>query len=414
MPQGRSNTAFLPGIFNFKREVMTGMASVRISVNRLRPGMFVVDPGVSWLEEPHLYTREGMIADQDEIDRIITQGFAEVCYDPIRSLRAEVLGRKTDIQTSLAEEIHMARGAYTAAYDHVKGFMQNAASGRVDVASIEPCLASLVQSIIRNSGALLSLANLKGLGDYTYRHSVNVAVFSVAFARYLGVQGDDLRMVGIAGLFHDYGKALLPAHILNAPRRLNAKELEITRSHVLLGYEKLKDSLAFSPEILGGILQHHERHDGSGYPYGLSGDEIGLYGRIISICDVYDALASKRVYKDAVHPKHALGTLFKMGDSAWAPGYAEHFIKMIGIFPIGTCVLLSNGQKGVVCHSDPVFPSLPCVLLIKDRNSCITPYKILDLSRQKRITVNRSLSKTETASWDVPQLLDFAEEIQMH
>ena len=372
--------------------------------------MFLVNPGISWLAEPTLYQQEGLIASQDEIRAIAREGYAEACYDPIRSQILRNLETPPAPQTPLSEEIYAARGAFSAAYGHVKSFMQSAASGNVEVTAIEPCLNEIMKSVARNRNALLLLANLKNLDDYMYRHSVNVAIFSVSFAQYLGLDAEEQRQIGIAALFHDYGKALLPANILNAPRKLSADEMQIMRSHVACGHEKLQATGKFSGEVLEGILQHHERHDGTGYPNRLSGDQISMYGRIISICDVYDALASKRVYKDAIHPKHALGTLFKMGESAWAPGYAEHFIKMVGIFPIGTAVVLSNGQKGIVCHSDPFAPSLPRVLLVRDRGHGVKPLRTIDLWRQKSISVNRSLSKTETAHWDITSLLDYAHE----
>ena len=395
---------------NPRCEVTIGMASVRISITRLKPGMFVVDAGISWIDEPHLYQKEGLVTSEAEIKTIRRQGFDEACYDPTRSQLQAPAEEKSVPQTPLSDEIYAARGAFSAAYGHVKSFMQSAASGNVEVATVEPCLGSIMKSVVRNRNALLLLANLKSLDDYMYRHSVNVAIFSVAFGQYLGLEDEELRLIGIAALFHDYGKALLPPTILNAPRKLNASEMQIMRTHVERGYEKLRNSGKFPNEVLAAILQHHERHDGSGYPNRLAGEEIGLYGRIISICDVYDALASKRVYKDAIHPKHALGTLFKMSENAWAPGFAEHFIKMVGIFPIGTAVLLSNGQKGIVCHSDPLAPSLPRVLLVRDCEHGVKPLRMLDLSRQKTISVNRSLSKTETAYWDIPMLLDSANE----
>jgi len=372
--------------------------------------MFLVNPGISWLAEPNLYQQEGFIASQDEIRAITRQGYAEACYDPIRSQIVRNLESPPAPQTPLTEEICAARGAFSAAYGHVKSFMQSAASGTIEVTAVEPCLSAIKKSIVRNRNALLLLANLKSLDDYMYRHSVNVAIFAVSFAQYLGMDDEEQRQIGIAALFHDYGKALLPANILNAPRKLNADEMQIMHSHVELGHAKLQATGKFSAEVLEGILQHHERHDGTGYPYNLSGDQIGIFGRIISICDVYDALASKRVYKDAIHPKHALGTLFKMGENAWAPGYAEHFIKMVGIFPIGTAVVLSNGQKGIVCHSDPYAPSLPRVLLVKDCEHGVRPLRTIDLWRQKSISVNRSLSKIETAYWDIAALLDSAHE----
>ena len=397
-------------LITFRCEVTIGMASVRISIARLKPGMHVVDAGVSWIEEPRLYQKEGLIVSEAEIRGIKRQGFAEVCYDPTRSQIQAQPEEESVPQTPLSDEIYAARGAFSAAYGHVRSFMQSAASGNVEVAAVEPCLGSIVKSVARNRNALLLLANLKNMDDYMYRHSVNVAIFAVAFGQYLGLEGEELRLIGIAALFHDYGKALLPANILNAPRSLNPSEMQIMRTHVERGYEKLRSSGKFPQEVLSAILQHHERHDGSGYPNMLAGDEIGLYGRIISICDVYDALASKRVYKDAIHPKHALGTLFKMSENAWAPGFAEHFIKMVGIFPIGTAVLLSNGQKGIVCHSEPLSPSLPRVLLVRDCEHGVRPLRMFDLSRQKTIGVNRSLSKTETAYWDIPTLLDSANE----
>ena len=395
-------------LITFRCEVTFGMASVRISISRLKPGMFVVDAGISWIEEPHLYQQEGFITSEAEIKAIKRQGFAEACYDPTRSQIQSSPEEKTVPQTPLSDEIYVARGAFSAAYGHVRKFMQSAASGSVEVAAVEPCLSSIVKSVARNRNALLLLANLKNLDDYMFRHSVNVAIFAVSFGQYLGLEEEELRLIGIAAMFHDYGKALLPAAILNAPRKLNASEMQIMRTHVERGYEKLRSSGKFPQEVLSAILQHHERHDGSGYPYKLAGDDIGLYGRILSICDVYDALASKRVYKDAIHPKHALGTLFKMSENAWAPGFAEHFIKMVGIFPIGTAVLLSNGQKGIVCHSEPLAPSLPRVLLVRDCENGVRPLRLFDLSRQKTISVNRSLSKTETAYWDIPSLLDAA------
>ena len=403
------------GVFapNLQMRSDVGMASVRISIARLKPGMFVADAGVSWIAEPHLYQKEGLVTSEAEIKAIIRQGFAEVCYDPTRSQIQALPEEKTAPQTPLSAEIYVARGTFSAAYGHVKAFMQSAASGNVEVATVEPCLNSIVKSVARNRNALLLLANLKNMDDYMYRHSVNVAIFAVSFGQYLGLEDEELRLIGMAALFHDYGKALLPATILNAPRMLDANEMQIMRSHVERGYEKLRSSGKFPQQVLSAILQHHERHDGSGYPHKLVGDEIGLYGRIISICDVYDALASKRVYKDAIHPKHALGTLFKMSENAWAPGFAEHFIKMVGIFPIGTAVLLSNGQKGIVCHSEPLAPSLPRVLLVRDCENGVRPLRLFDLSRQKTISVNRSLSKTETAYWDIPSLLDAANEEEL-
>ena len=129
------------------------MASVRISIARLKPGMFVVDAGISWIDEPHLYQKEGLVTSEAEIKTIRRQGFAEACYDPTRSQLQAPAEEKSVPQTPLSDEIYAARGAFSAAYGHVKSFMQSAASGNVEVATVEPCLGSIMKSVVRNRNA---------------------------------------------------------------------------------------------------------------------------------------------------------------------------------------------------------------------------------------------------------------------
>ena len=347
----------------------------------------------------------------DEINGIILQGFAEAYYDPDRSCDENAAAPQPN--TPLAVELQNATRIYEDAYENVKNFLEAARGGALDLTFARPLVGDMIKSLSRNVDALVTLSLLKKTDEYTYAHSVNVTIFAVAFANFLGMPDDRLHNVGLAGLLHDYGKALIPNEILTAPRSLTFQEFEVMRSHVLLGVEKIKQFSSVEQEAIEGIAQHHEKHNGTGYPNRLSGKQIGVFGRILSLSDVYDALSSKRVYKGALPPNKALGMMYKMRGQAWAPGYVERFIKMVGIFPIGTAVLLSNGQKGIVCHSDPLSPSLPRVLLVRNCEHGVRPLRLLDLSRQKTIGVNRSLSKTETAYWDIPTLLDAANEEEM-
>lgn len=146
----------------------------------------------------------------------------------------------------------------------------------------------------------------------------------------------DLYAVGMAGLLHDYGKALVPAAILNAPRALKPWEMEIMHSHVLRGYERLKADKAIAPEVLLGVLQHHEKFNGTGYPYGLAGNDISLYGRVLSLSDVYDALTSWRVYKRPLSPHQVLAIMYQMRGQAWTPQDVDLFVKFMGIYPVGS------------------------------------------------------------------------------
>ena len=339
------------------------MPAERIPIANLKPGMYVLNPGISWINAPLLYMREGLVADQAEIDGIIQQGFTEVIHDPERAVPTYEPGGA--LPRVFSRHIAQAQRAHAAAYAHVKAAMTSGVCDSADIAGAEPCVKSIILALKRNANAMLTLANLKGRDEYTYRHSVNVAIFAVAFARHMGLTDQQQQLAGMAGLFHDYGKALVPREILNAPRTLSPPEFAVMRSHVLLGYDALRKIPNIAPEILEGTAQHHEMHDGLGYPYGLKGSAIGLFGRIISICDVYDALSSRRVYKAALCPSHALAIMYKMNGTAWPLGFADSFIRMVGVFPLGTAVKLSDGRMGLISSCDPDSPTRPTVIIVR-------------------------------------------------
>lgn len=244
------------------------MAVVKITISEIKPGMFIVNPGISWMKAPLLYMQEGLITSREEINHIIKQGFSEAYHDPDRFRRMEAFAEDPDTDdtiwatprgplVSLDEELEQARLVYADSFNHVKSFMQAAQGGALDMAASQPYVESIVNSLNRNLDALISLSKLKSSDEYTYTHSVNVTIFAVAYAHYLGLSEEKLHLVGMAGLFHDFGKAFIPQEILNAPRTLTLKEQEIMQSHVLLGYNKLKKVEGMQSEILQGVVQHH-------------------------------------------------------------------------------------------------------------------------------------------------------------
>ena len=379
------------------------MPLIKIPVSTLRPGMYIVDPGISWLKAPLLYMQEGILSSKDEINSIILQGFAEAYYDPERSRNEDASAPVPN--SPLAVELLKANKIYEEAYESVKNFLESARGGAIDLTFAQPLVGDIIKSLSRNVDALVTLSLLKKTDEYTYAHSVNVTIFAVAFASFLGMPEERLHNVGLAGLLHDYGKALIPNEILTAPRSLTFQEFEIMRSHVALGIEKIKQFSSVDQEAIQGIAQHHEKHNGTGYPYRLSGKQIGVFGRKHSLSDVYDALSSKRVYKGALPPNKALGMMYKMRGQAWAPGYVERFIKMVGIFPVGTAVELSNDHRGIVCRSNPNFPAQPCVLVAQDPSGREIQPQFIDLTRYIGLRITRSLSAAESALFDIPLLL---------
>ena len=381
-----------------------------VSVNNLRPGMYIVDTGASWVDHPYLYSKKGLIKSQAEITEIIHQGFAEAYYDPEQSNivpeeKISLDGVKTTKtvppSVSLVEELEEAEQTYAECVNHAKAFMLEARTGHVELESSRPLVHSIIDSVNRNADAMTSLAKIKHYDEYTFAHCVNVSIFSVAFGKYLGFSEQDLYLLGMAGLFHDLGKMMVPVEILNAPRRLTDEEFAIIKQHAKLGEDCLSTVKGVEPEILQGAGQHHERHDGSGYPYGLVGKAISPFGRLLSVADCYDALSAKRVYKDPMPPTKALSLMFEMRNGAWAPGLVEHFIKMIGIYPVGTPVALTQGFKGVIAKTNPAQPLHPVAAVVKTPSGKgIVPPKTVDLAKHLELKITQPLSDSEAKDID--------------
>lgn len=387
-----------------------------IALSDAVPGMYIVNPGISWLESPLLYAQEGFLATQSAISDIARQGYTEVCHDPSRFRQCHDLddglstanipwpGQSVSA-ASLGDEIPRARATYADAFEHIQDLMQDTQVKPVDMAASRPYIEAVIQSLSRNRDALIALTKLKKSDQCAHTHSVNVAILSIAYAQYLGLPKDKLPLVGLAGLFHDYGKIFIPQAILNAPRKLTPAERTVMQAHVELGFAHLARDKDANHEILQGVMQHHERYNGTGYPNRLKGNTISIYGLILSLSDHYDALSSQRVYKEPMPANVALAVMYKMRSQVWAPGYVERFIKMLGIYPAGTPVQLSNGERGVVCHSNPDFPALPTVIIALSPDGKSIRPQLRDLSEQPGLEIERSLAGTDAEQMDIGLLL---------
>ena len=241
----------------------------------------------------------------------------------------------------------------------------------------------LTASIIRNPDALLCLTQLKNRDTYTSRHSVNVCIFALAFGLYIGIPREELYVLGIGALLHDVGKMRLPSAVLNKPGRLTEEEFSLVKTHPLLSRDILSGCGDITEKALGIALLHHERVDGSGYPYGYKGREIPLFARMVSIIDVYDAITSDRVYHAAASPLDALRNLYNWRYRSFDNRLVEKFIRCLGIYPLGTVVELSSGEVGIVIALNQEQRTKPLIKLLLDRNK--DPYVVgtlIDLALQ--------------------------------
>ena len=364
--------------------------------------MYIAESSLLLLDNPFLYSTEGLINSEQQIEEIFSQGYKEAVVDLDRSYKewAVLYGDSTEKlfhsftnkeiskslspppSTPLAEELPKASALYTEALVSTQRIMKNfKTNGILDVKAGSIVVEEIMGSVLRNASALQALSKLRNQDDYTFSHCVNVAMLTVMLARHLGGTGDDLFEAGMAGFFHDLGKVQMPPALLSAPRRLTAKEFSLIQRHPEIGYEQLRQlSGDISEDVCLAALEHHERTNGSGYPFGKSDDEISYLGKLVAIVDVYDALSSQRTYKAAVLPHKVLGMLYGMRDTDLHTEMTEHFILCMGIYPSGSVVRLNSGEICVVTQVNQQKPLSPQVLAVRDSRNFPISAKNIDLA----------------------------------
>lgn len=359
----------------------------QIAIESVQPGMFILD--VKSQEETKAGTRAGCsgLATPEMIRTLATRGCTSVYIDISRSessvftngmTAADNLGHPDssrmkerasaplERRCSFQEELPRAIKAYTEGvkYTHmVMTAMQT--EGRLEYGQGKNIVAGVLDSIEHNWDALVSLARLRATDGYLYRHCLSVCILVVFWARYSGKSREEALNAGLAALYHDIGKALVPKNILRSPRELSPEEYTFMREHSRLGYERLRRTKDFDKAMLAGVLLHHERNDGSGYPEGLEGEEIPELARMIGLCDIYDALTSRRPYKTAIFPHKALGVIYTMKDKELRNEDVSDFIRMLGIYPVGSVVELENGCLGVTTGYRFEEPAKPVITLLR-------------------------------------------------
>lgn len=230
----------------------------------------------------------------------------------------------------------------------------------------------LMRAIIENNAVAVDVNALKISDEYTFKHSVDVASMAMIIARNMKMGSMDIREVGLAGLVHDLGKSRIPIDMLNKPGRLTEEEFAVMKKHPVFSYEMLKDKPGISKQVLMGVLQHHEKMGGTGYPLGIRGNGISVFARILSVVDIYDALVTERPYKAAFTPRDAVEMLLAMSREL-DPDILHAFMNSVILYPVGTTLTLSNGEHVRVVENVSGQPMRPRVVEL-------TSGKIYDLA----------------------------------
>lgn len=243
---------------------------------------------------------------------------------------------------------------------------------------IEKLLGNIADEISRNKDIMVNILDLRAASEYTFYHSVNVCVLSMVLGVAIKLKKEDLCLLGISSLLHDMGKIYIPNKILDKPGELTTAEFDVIKQHPRNGYIYVKENLDTNSKVYVGIYQHHERYDGTGYPLNIKGNKISLFGRIIAIADVYDALVSDRPYRKSVLPSEGIEYIMGSGGTMFDANLAKILSTKVAPYPVGTCVKLSNDLIGIVVENYSSYCLRPSVRIIQNKDSLVTPF-LMDL-----------------------------------
>lgn len=232
--------------------------------------------------------------------------------------------------------------------------------------SVNNVSTKIVDNILHNKKYMVNIIDLKMYDDYTYHHSLSVAVLATAIGLSLDLDDKSIYELSLCALLHDIGKTEVPHDLIAKPSKLTMDEFNIIKTHPIKGGKYIIKNNLITESIYNGIVCHHEKYDGTGYPYGVKGKEIPLYGRIIAIADVYDALTSSRPYRKPASPSEAIEYIMGGNEIMFDPDIVKAFLRKIAPYPVNDCVKLSNGKIGIVTKVFSENPLRPEVKIIGD------------------------------------------------
>ncbi len=389
----------------------------KISVHQLTLGMHLQAFCGAWLDHPFWRTKF-VLSDPKDLSLIIESPITEVWIDISKgfdvaageSLDASTVVTAEEIpeqapvvqeKTSFNDEIKRAAKICAKGKEAVVSMFQEARMGKaIEAEAAAPLVEEISNSVMRNPGALISLARLKTADDYTFMHSVAVCALMIALARQLGLDEQQTRDAGMAGLLHDLGKAMIPLEVLNKPGKLTDEEFALVKTHPAEGYKLLLEGNGISEMTRDVCLHHHEKIDGSGYPKGLNSETMSLFAKMGAVCDVYDAVTSNRPYKAGWDPAESIKRMAEW-KGHFDPAVFQAFVKSLGIYPIGSLVRLESGKLGVVTEQGEHSLLNPKVkVFFSTKSQAYIKPEIIDLARSPEKIAGRE----DAAKWGIKDI----------
>jgi putative nucleotidyltransferase with HDIG domain len=321
-------------------------------------------------------------ASPDDSFESIQEKLSDVASIHIEKLKhimdADVLDARKMVKKTYFKAVSFAKGVMTAA---------RTPGETVDLKKAKRMVVSMVNHILDEEQLLLGMASIKNYDEYTYHHSVNVSIFSIALGQRLGLSNKQLTELGMVALFHDVGKMEIPTEILNKPTSLNDEEWRVMKKHPVDGVRILLkmrrvDYTSMRSAIVA--FEHHMFYNNTGYPAVKKYPPLDLFSRIVSLVDQYDAMTSARVYsRTPMSPDKALNLMMKQAGTHLDPLLLQFFINMVGVYPIGTLVMLDTNELGLVYEVNPIFVDRPHIVILTDAHGLQANVYPFDLSEKK-------------------------------
>ncbi|NHN39641.1 HD-GYP domain-containing protein [Pseudomaricurvus alcaniphilus] len=351
----------------------------RIKSSQLTTGMYLTELGEQLAQASGLKAR-GLVTRDETVNLVQQSGVTELYIDIAKgsdcadsepvpaAVRAQLSAGPTLAEpASFAAELKNASDVRDKALNLIQEAMQDVKMGRgFDTGAVDVITTEVIQSLDSNQNALTSLMRLRNMDSYLLEHSTNVAVLMGILAKSLGVNRDELHQLVFGAFVHDVGKILVPEQVLNKPGRLDATEWQEMKRHVDYGVDSLKTIDGITGVAMEICEQHHERLDGTGYPYNLSAEQISAHGRMAAVVDVYDAVTANRVYHAGIEPSVALKRMLEWTGTHLDRELVYQLIRCISVYPAGAWVMLSSGLVALVQEPNLKKPTRAKVLLVYD------------------------------------------------
>ncbi|HBU12780.1 MAG TPA: hypothetical protein DEB31_08685 [Clostridiales bacterium] len=349
-----------------------------IPISQLKPDMKLANDVLVFERANVNLLKKGMKLSQAFIDRLYRFGVAGVY------VRDDLTGDVMPSQPLMNERMKASTlNDLEWVFKHSTGENTPEANEKY-IQSMDDTVVKLVNLVKDNQSQHVNINDLKAYDEYTYHHSLSVAVLSLSIGLKLGLSQDEMHKLGFSAILHDIGKMEIPIEIINKPSKLTAEEFEIVKKHPVFGGEYLKNNNVNDQEIFDAVVGHHEMVDGMGYPEHRTESEISYFSKIISVADVYDALTSHRPYRDPMLPSQVAEYVMGNCGAAFDIDVVRAFLKKIEFFPVGSFVEFHDGRKAVVIGNEN--PLHPVVRLLEP------PFATLDLFND-RDTYNTVITK---------------------